>query len=567
VKRSELIQSRTEVVSEVGVTAGGHMAEAEAGARILEQGGNAVDALVASAFAGFVVEPEMCSVAGYGRLAVHLPNGELWCVDHSGRVPRGATADMFDPDTSIPNTYYGWPYTKGRRNEWGHLSVPVPGAVAGLCAAHERWGTLPLQQVLEPAVELAEAGIPVTWNLAISIASRQEQLEQLRHAADLLLVDGRIPARYDETYRIDLSDLAKVLREIGSKGAAGFYEGWIAEAIDREMRENGGILTKADLAAYEPRVFREAPARFYGYDYITAFDQIGYEALSMLQLLDVGRYGPEAFETRHLMAEAIAHAFVDSMLWYGDPEHVAAPLNGLRSMEFAAERARGISLERAAGRPIEAADPWPFEMEVERPDTLPAGASSGGVSGTSQMAAADRSAMMCSLCTTVGPAFGSVVLVPGTGMFLTSAMQNYDPRPGRQNSIEPGKMPIFGVPEIVAAKDGKPVFGAAGSGNYRITTGVLHAMVNHLVFGLGLQEALDVPRVHSQGDQTQTFVSSRMDADTIERLRALGHDVVVQDEPPNSMRFGRTVAVSRDEKDGTLHAASYPAWITAAAGV
>ena len=143
-QRSELIETRTEVVSERGVAAGGHMAEAEAGARILEQGGNAVDAIVAAAFAGFVVEPEMCSVAGYGRMSVHLPNGELWCVDHSGRVPRAATADMFAPDTTVPNTYYGWPYAQGRKNEWGHLSVPVPGAVAGLCEAHERWGKLRL---------------------------------------------------------------------------------------------------------------------------------------------------------------------------------------------------------------------------------------------------------------------------------------------------------------------------------------------------------------------------------------------------------------------------------------
>jgi gamma-glutamyltranspeptidase/glutathione hydrolase len=265
------------------------------------------------------------------------------------------------------------------------------------------------------------------------------------------------------------------------------------------------------------------------------------------------------------MAEALGHAYVDSMLHYGDPDFTESPVNGLASPDFAAERARGISLERAAPRPIAAGDPWPFETEAHAPERPPEGPSAGGTRGTSQMAAVDRDGLMCSLCTTVGNTFGSVVLVPGTGMFLTNAMQNYDPRPDRANRIQPGRMPIFGVPEIVATRDGEAVFAAAGSGGYRITTGVLTTMVGVLAHRLGLQEAIDVPRVHNQGDET--FVDSRISAGVRARLSELGHRLVVQDEAPGVTAFGRVSAVTRDPATGVLRAGSGPAWSTAAAGV
>jgi gamma-glutamyltranspeptidase/glutathione hydrolase len=562
-QRSELRATRTEVASEVGVVSGGHMAEAEAGVRILASGGNAVDALVAAAFAGFVVEPQMCGLAGYGRLAIWVPGEGFTTIDHSGRVPAAARPDMYELDTSVPPTYYGWPVTKGRRNEWGHLSVPVPGAVAGLCLAHERWGRLRLAEVLAPAIELADAGLLTTWDLILAIAQRRSELEQLPHAAALLLDGGAIPSGYSPR-RLDFSDLARVLRTIADRGAAGFYDGWVAEAIAREVQAGGGILTTADLAAYRPRVVRERPGRFAGCEYVTAYDQVGYEALNILERFDLRAHDPHSTEIRHLIAEALGHAYVDSMLHYGDPDFIRSPLDGLASPAFAAERATGISLERAAPRPIAPGDPWPFEPG-DPTGTPPQAPSAGGARGTSQMAAADRDGLMCSLCTTIGSAFGSVVLVPGTGMFLSNAMQNYDPRPDRANRIEPGRMPIFAVPEIVATRAGEAVFAAAGSGGYRITTGVLTTMIGTLVHGLGLQDAVDVPRVHNQGDET--FVDSRIPPAVRERLAALGHRVVVQDELPGVTAFGRVSAVSRDPRSGVLRAASGPAWSTAAAGV
>lgn len=185
--RSQFIATRTEVVAENGVVTGGHMAEAEAGLRMLQQGGNAIDAVVAAAFAGYVVEPDSCGLGGYGRLAIFLAErGEFVTIDHYARAPGAARPDMFAPDDSAPPRYYGHPRTVGRRNEWGHQSVAVPGAVAGLCAAHDLFGKLPLAQVLEPAIEAADAGLLVTWDLAVSILEHYSELQRLPHTAALL---------------------------------------------------------------------------------------------------------------------------------------------------------------------------------------------------------------------------------------------------------------------------------------------------------------------------------------------------------------------------------------------
>lgn len=565
--RSELVATRTEVVAERGVVAGGHMAEAEAGVRVLAQGGNAIDAVVAAAFTGFVVEPSSCGLGGYGRLAIFLGDRrEFVTIDHYVRAPGLAHAEMFPVDPAPPETYYGWPRVVDRRNEWGFLAPAVPGAVAGLCAAHELFGALPLAVVLEPAIEAADAGIPVGWDLALAIVDRLDAIRALPHAAALLLRNGDPPraSGWNEGDRLDCAELATTLRRIAAHGAAGFYAGPVADAIEREVTGHGGILTAADLAAYRPKIVRERPASFGGCDYVTANDQVGYEALNVLDRFDLAAYGPDSTEFRHLMAEALGVAFTDNMVYYGDPEFERSPVAGLASREFAAARAAGLRLDRVLPRPMTAADPWPYDTSGSVPGMTPA-PSAAALGGTSQMAAADRAGNMATLITSLTSSFGSLVLVPGTGVFLNNGMQNFDPRPDRANRIAPGKMPIFAVPSIVAASGGPAVFGACGSGGYRITTGVLHPMMNTLRFGMGLQAAIDAPRVHCQGNET--FVDARIPSVVQDQLRDLGHIVVPQRDGPHQNHFGRVAAVQIDPVTGLLHAGSGPAWNSAAAGL
>jgi gamma-glutamyltranspeptidase / glutathione hydrolase len=565
--------SRAEAVSDRGVVSCSHLQEAKAGVRMLEAGGNAVDAVVAAAFTGHVVEPARCGLGGYGHMALFLAQTQqLISVDHYVRAPAAARPDMFEVDASRPTTYYGWPAALDRRSERGGIAVAVPGAVAGLCAAHERWGKLSLAYVLEPAIEAAEAGVRVSWDLVLAIVGRLEEIEASPNAAAALLRDGRPPKLIEDgcapngrDERIDTSQLAKTLREIARHGAAGFYGGWVADAIEREISASGGILTVDELASYQPRITVEQGAWYRGIRYSTAADPVGYETLNILAGFDLAHFGPDSSEYRHLMAEAMGHAFADNMHHYADPHCAQSPVDGLASPEFAASRAAAIRLDRAAARPIAPGDPWLYEKELPAAEAVATRPSASGLSGTSQMVAADAEGNVVALITSITSAFGSLVLVPEGGFFLNNAMRNFDPRPDRANSIAPGKTPIFAVPAIAAERDGVGVFGAGGSGGYRIASGVLHAFVNHVDYGMGIQQAVDSPRIHCQGEET--FLDSRIPLAVQERLRELGHIVVPQDETPAPISFARVSAVARDRETGELSAGSSPSWNTASAGV
>jgi gamma-glutamyltranspeptidase/glutathione hydrolase len=567
---SQLLATQSPVTAEHGLAVAGHELEAEAGVRILQQGGNAIDALLASAFVGYVVEPSNCGVGGYARLSIYwAERNEFISIDSYVRAPSKATPDMFEIDPSIPPTYYGHPHTKGGLGQKGYLACAVPGAVAGMCTAHEMFGRLPLSQVLEPAIEIAEAGLPVSWRIMLSIADQMADLQRFPDLAALLLPNGR-PAKahsiWTQGQRLDYSALAQTLKRIAKEGAAGFHTGPVAEAIEKFVVGHGGLLTAADLANFRPKIMREKPARYRGYDYISCYDQVSYEALNILDQFDLRAYGPDSVEFRHLMAEAIGCAFSDSMWHYGDPDFTRSPVNGLASRAFAATRAAGIKLDRALPRPIAAGDPWPYEDVMQAPERLPNKPSYGGSLGTSQMVAADAAGNLAVTCTSLSGGFGSMVYVPEVGVLLNNSMCNFDPRPEQPNSIAPGKMPIFAAPVIALTENGQPRFAAAGSGGYRIETGVLHTLVHHLDFDLPIQAAHDAPRVHCQGEET--VVDNRIPAEVQAQLAAMGHKVepVSITEHLGAYPFARVCAIAVDPKTKLMHAGAGSPWGTAAAG-
>jgi gamma-glutamyltranspeptidase/glutathione hydrolase len=263
------------------------------------------------------------------------------------------------------------------------------------------------------------------------------------------------------------------------------------------------------------------------------------------------------------MAEAMAAAFVDNIAHYGDPDAgygaMAAALSG---RALGDSRAAMIRLDRVLPRPVAAVDPGhanpaltgtPVSINPWPPR----------ISGTSQMTAADAEGNMATLLTSVSHSFGAQITAAGTGVTLNNGMGNFDPRPGRPNSIAPGKMPIFAVPEIVAVKDGQAVFAASGSGGYRITTAILHALTYWHDFGLGLPAAVAGPRLHCQGKET--YLDTRIPADVREGLAKLGHRIVVQEDDPGLNAFGRISVVTRKGK--RLQAVSGPPWAGGAGGL
>lgn len=544
--------SRTEVVGETGAVATGHQAAADAGARVLEEGGNAIDAAVCAAFMSFVVEPGMCGLGGHGRIAIHHASSRTTtAIDHFIVAPRAAT-----PEAALEALARLGMAPEHARFA-GALSVGVFGTVAGLAAAHERFGGLPFARLVEPAIEAADRGVEVDFGIQQAIIGRIDELPRHRAAQDHLLPDGRVPRAGDVRAggdRLDLSDLARTLRAVAERGARALYDGPIAQTIHREMRRLGGLLDAADLKAYRPRIAVDDRYRYRALEVSTCGDTIAIETLNILERFDLAWQSADGAAFRHIFAEAQAQAFVDAFAYAGDPAEGGTPVAGLTSKDYAATLAARIAPSRAQEAFV-AGDPWAWqEARPAAGRPVDRGAVTA-FEGTTKICAADRRGNAVSVITSLGSAFGSLVLVPGTGIYLGNAMQWFDPRPGRVNSVAPGRMPLYGAPVLIV-HDGRGACGAlAGSGGYYIQSAVLLPFVYHADLGVGLQAALEMPRQFCRGDALE--LDSRVGEECRQALVDMGHRVTVVPYSPLSRRFGRSAAVWRDE-DGALHAACEP---------
>ncbi|MBI1778044.1 MAG: gamma-glutamyltransferase family protein [Proteobacteria bacterium] len=542
---------RRPFAAEAGVVAAGHQDVADVGAEILKRGGNVVDAIVAAAFASFVVEPASCGIGGHGRLSIHQAgSGRTIGIDHFVRAPAQATPEMYQAALR-GGSALGRDDSEGAINATGHLSVGIPGAIAGLTEAHRRFGSLPWAELLQPAIALARAGLPVDARLALHILGRAAELSDYPAAAAWLMPGGLPPrpASFGEIFaRLDGSAMTDTLDVLARKGGEAFYKGAIARAIEREMEANGGLLSADDLACYRPHVFIAPNHSYRRWRYVTGGDLIAVETLNILEQFDLAGLGADSAGYRHLMAEAMAQAFVDNFAHAGDPFHVSSPLDGLASKAYAAGIAGTISLDRARQQ-IRPGDPWAQQGSSTGTKPLPE------FEGTTQICVADRRGDMASLITSLGSAFGSLVMVPGTGILLGNAMQWFDPRPGRANSVGPGRMPLYAAPVLLAFAGERAIAALAASGGYRIQTAVLHGLVNRLDHAMEPQAALEAPRVHAAGDGVD--VDARIEAAVIHELEVMGHRLRPIDAQGLRGGFGRPSAVWRDER-GLLHAASDP---------
>jgi gamma-glutamyltranspeptidase/glutathione hydrolase len=545
--------TRPALVAERSGVATGHPTSAEIGAEVLRRDGNAVDAAVAAAFASFVVEPASCGVAGHGRMSIHLARrGKTIGIDHFIRAPRRATPDMYRQALARRRGAGGG--VDGAINTTGHLSVGVPGAIAGLWEAHRRFGRRPWRELVRPAIDLAEAGWPMDWRVVVQIANRAAEIRNYAEIEAWLMPDGAPPPPATWSApdrRLATADLAKTLRRIADDGIDGFYDGPVARAIAADMEDRGGLLAADDLAAYRPDVFEQPRHRYRRWAYVTCGDLTGALALNVLEKFDIGGLGHESVGYRHLMAEALARTFVENFAHAGDPRHTAAPLDGLADKGYAAGIAAGIQMDRATAAVVPG-DPWPFQS---RSGPAAGAAPPPPFEGTTQICTADAEGNMVALITSLGSAFGSLVLVPETGVVLGNAMQWFDPRPGRTNSVGPGRMPLYAAPVMLVFDGDRAVGAFGGSGGYRITTAILHSFVNVVDHGMGLQAAIEAPRVHHQGDGL--VVDRRIAGPIVDGLVRLGHRLETIDTFSPFGGLGRPSAIWR-KAPGHLELGSDP---------
>ncbi|MCQ0971135.1 gamma-glutamyltransferase [Paracoccus sp. TK19116] len=476
-----------------------------AGSQMLAAGGNAVDAAVAALLTLTVVEPMMVGIAGGGISHLRLADGRHIVIDAMSCAGAKARAEMFDPVSDLPENYME---VAGRRNRVGPSAVAVPGNLRGWCQMHQQFGRLPFADVIEPAIQAASRGFSVSHYLNGAIHEHAEDLSADREIARLLMPDGA-PIAVGE--RLIMGDYADALRLIAAQGDAALHGGELGKALVTRLATwevDAGHVTLDDLGAYRA-VEREAIMGSY-----RGFTVAGppppassgvhvVQMLNMLEQFDVAAMGFGSAENLHLLAEVIRVGFEDRRAASGDPDFVDVPVERFTSKDYARECLARLRDAAAAGQ------------------IPPRGHESRD---TTHLTVADGDGNIVCATHTINGLFGARIMVPGTGIIPNNYMLNYDPHPGHALSIAPGKRVPTSMAPMIVMKDGAPRFALGLPGAVRIFPSAMQAIVNLIDHDMSLQEAVEAPRIWTEGQHVELEPAYAPMADA---LRALGHDVRV----------------------------------------
>jgi gamma-glutamyltranspeptidase/glutathione hydrolase len=454
------------------------------GVEILRRGGNAVDAAVAVGFALAVTYPQAGNLGGGGFMLLRLGSGECSFIDFRETAPLGASRDMYLD--SLGNVIDGL-------STLGALAAGVPGTVAGLRKAHELHGSLPWRELVEPAISLARDGFPVSERLASSLEELQEYKDRFPGLLQFMKSDGT-PLAPGDTLRQPI--LARTLERIALEGAEAFYRGAIAESIVEEMRLEGGIVSKQDLAGYEARVREPLRGSYRGYDILSApppssGGAVLIEILNILEGYDLGDMGFMSDQTIHYMVEAERRAYADRAQFLGDPDFTDNRLPRLISKEYAADLRKSIT-PRATPSSELSAGPGTSREKRE----------------TTHYSVVDRDGAAVAVTYTLNDSFGSRVVVRGAGFLLNNEMDDFAIKPGHPNlyglvgseanAIEPGKRMLSSMAPTMVLRDGKLFLVLGTPGGATIITTIAQILIDMLDFGMSLEAAVSAPRFHHQ---------------------------------------------------------------------
>lgn len=492
----------------------------EAGLEILRAGGNAVDAAVAVGFALAVTLPEAGNIGGGGYMVIRLADGRTAAIDYREMAPSAAWRDMYvDSAGQLTNA-----------SVVGRAASGVPGAVAGLTAALARYGTMPLDKVMAPAIRLAAEGFPVDSAVVKTVTDKESLISQFA-GADVFLPGGKPIV---QGTRLVQTDLAATLRTIASQGAAGFYRGRIAEQIAAEMqrdcpatvRERAraahacGIITTRDLSQYQPVWRTPLRTTYRGYTLLSMPPSssggitVG-ETLNILEAFpSLPRFG--SAEYFHLLTSALQRAFIDRNAKLADPAFARVPIEQLTSKEYAKKLKETIGADRAT------------------PTTVLATFPAEGME-TTHYSVVDAEGNAVATTTTLNSLYGSGVYIRGAGFFMNDEMDDFTTQPGKanqfglvqgeSNAIAPGKRPLSAMsPTIVLDRSGKLLLVLGGRGGPRIITSTAQVILNVLENRMTLGDAMSAPRIHHQAlPDTIRYEWGGLDSATLERLRGMGY--------------------------------------------
>jgi gamma-glutamyltranspeptidase/glutathione hydrolase len=509
-----------------------HPLGSAAGAEMLAAGGNAVDAAIGALFALTVVEPMMVGIFGAGMTHLRLADGRHLVIDNYTTAPGASRADMFKP---VSDTWPDYLRAEGDVNLVGLLSVGVPGTLKAWAEAVARFGRLDLETVMQPAIRHAERGFRATPYLVAAVTETAPDLARFPETARTFLPGGA-PIKAGDL--IAMPAYAATLRLIAAKGPGVLYGGDLGATVADYMRRAGGIITLEDLARYETIERQPIRGRYRGFEVTgapppTAGGLHLVEMLNILEGCDPRGLGFGTADYFHLIAEVLKIGFADRNACTGDPAFVDIPVERLLSKEHAAAR-------RAQIRPDRAGE---YGAIV--------GMTGGVVAGsahTTHVTTVDADGNVVAMTQTINNLFGSKATVPGTGMLLNNTMALFDPHPGTPASIAPGKRVTSSMAPTIVLRDGKPAWALGLPGGVRIFTSVFQAVVNLIDHRMSLQEAVEAPRIWSQGQELE--MEQDIPAAVLDAVAARGHEVVAVPSVAGGMN---AVAVGAD---GTLEGAA-----------
>jgi gamma-glutamyltranspeptidase / glutathione hydrolase len=505
------------VVAGNGMVASQERHATQVGVEILKQGGNAVDAAVAVGFALAVTHPQAGNIGGGGFMLVYLADRkETIAIDYRETAPAAITRNSFldakgdaDPHTSRDSA----------------LGAGVPGTVAGLALAHERYGSgkFTLAQLIAPAIRLAREGFVVEDDLADSLPRAAPRLARWPSTANIFFrPDGTPLGRGD---RLMQPDLAHSLASIAAGGPRAFYDGPIAERIVTSLRASGGVMTRDDLRSYRAIERQAVRGTYRGYDIVSMPPPSSggvhlIEILNILEGFPLRELGAESAATLHLMIEAMKPAYADRAEYLGDPDVVKVPVAGLTSKRYAAELRKAIDPERARpAQSIKPGTPTPYESD-----------------NTTHFSVVDAQGNAVANTYTLNFSYGLGLVADGTGILLNNELDDFAAKPGAPNAFGliggeanapgPGKRPLSSMSPTIVFRDGRVFLVTGTPGGSRIITTVLQVILNVIDHQMNVAEAVAAPRIHHQWMPDIVFAERGLSPDTLRLLEARGHAII-----------------------------------------
>ena len=511
----------------------------QVGVDILREGGNAVDAAVAVGYALAVTHPQAGNLGGGGFMMLRTKEGKTVAIDFREMAPEQATRDMFLDGEGNPDA---------KKSLTSHLASGTPGTVGGFSLALEKYGTLPLNKVIQPAIKLAQDGFIINSALADDLKTYgSEVLPNHANSKAIFWKDGE-PLKQGE--KLVQTNLANSLTLIAQNGPDAFYKGAIAEQIADEMHQNGGLLSKADLANYKAIERTPISGEYRGYEVFSMPPPSSggihiVQILNILENFDLHKYGFGSADAMQLMAEAEKQAYADRSEYLGDPDFVKVPWQALTNKAYAKSIAERIDLNKA--KPSSEIKPGklaPYESNQ-----------------TTHFSVVDKDGNAVAVTYTLNTTFGTGIVAGNTGILMNNEMDDFSAKPGvpnvyglvggDANAVGPKKRPLSSMSPTIVVKDGKTWLVTGSPGGSRIITTVLQMVVNTVDFGMNVAEATNAPRFHHQWLPDELRVEKGFSPDTLKLLEGKGQKVVLKE----AMGSTQSIMVG---PDGTLYGASDP---------